>query len=67
MTKAVVVPTNCQYIYKIKMQSNDSSESHKARLVTRDFTQDYGIKYKKNDGPLAKMTLVQAFGVYNNL
>ena len=37
----------CKRVYKIKTRSDDIVDRYKARLVTRGFTQEYGIDYEE--------------------
>ena len=48
----------CKWIYKIKTCSDGSIECYKARLVTKDFTQEYEIDYKETFTPIARISSV---------
>ncbi|GKV40266.1 hypothetical protein SLEP1_g47933 [Rubroshorea leprosula] len=39
--------------------SNGSMEHYKARLVAKEFTQEYGIDYEETFAPTARLTLVR--------
>ena len=48
----------CKWIYKIKTCSDGSIECYKARLVTKDFTQEYEIDYEETFTPIARISSV---------
>ena len=51
---------NCKWIYKIKTHSDESIELYKARLVAKDFTQEYEIDYEETFAPIARISFVCA-------
>jgi len=44
--------------YNVKLNPNGSLTHLKARLVTKEYSQDYCIDYQDMFSPVAKMTLV---------
>ena len=50
----------CKWIYKIKTHSDGSIERYKACLVTKGFTQEYGIYYEETFAPVARISYIRA-------
>nr|KYP68906.1 Retrovirus-related Pol polyprotein from transposon TNT 1-94 [Cajanus cajan] len=49
---------SCKWLFKLKLNSNGTIAKHKARLVARGFTQQYGLDFQETFSPVAKiMTL----------
>ena len=55
----------CKWVYKIKTRSDGTVDRYKARLVTKGFTQEYGIDYEETFASVAHLssvrTLIAAF------
>ena len=50
----------CKQIYKIKTRSDGSIKRYKTRLVTKGFTQKYGIDYEETFAPVARISSIRA-------
>ena len=48
----------CKWVYKIKTRSDGIVDRYKAQLVSRGFTQEYGIDYEETFAPVARLSSV---------
>ena len=50
---------DCRWVYKIKTKADGFVEWYKTRLVSKGFTQEYGIDYEETFAPIAHLTFVR--------
>ena len=49
----------CRWVYKIKTKVDEFFERYKPHLVSKGFTQEYGVDYEKTFAPIAHVTSVR--------
>ena len=54
-----VIIITCKWVYTIKYKVDDSIDRYKVRLVTRGFTQTYGIDYIETFSPVARLNSIR--------
>jgi hypothetical protein len=57
----------CRWVYKIKTNSDGSIEQYKAKLVTKGYSQQYGMDYEETFAPVAKMTTIRTLIVVTSI
>lgn len=50
---------SCKRIFKLKRNANGSAARHKARLVVRGFSQEYGVEYEETLSLVVRHTTVR--------
>ena len=50
----------CKWVYKVNHNADGLISRYKARLVTKDYAQTYGIDFEETFRPVAKMATVRA-------
>ena len=56
-----VKPIRCNWVYKVKYNTDDSINRYKSRLVAKGYAQQHGINYDEMFASVAKMKTVCVF------
>ena len=52
-------PVGCKWIFTVKYKADGSIERLKVCLVTKEFTQSYGIDYQETFAPMTKLNTIK--------
>nr|KYP64798.1 Retrovirus-related Pol polyprotein from transposon TNT 1-94 [Cajanus cajan] len=52
-------PISCKWLFKLKLNFDGTMAKHKARLVARGFTQQYGLDFQETFSPMEKITTLR--------
>ena len=60
------VPIGYKWVFTLKYNVDDTVNRYKARLVTKGYTQTYGVDYQETSAPVAKMNIVKVLMLINH-
>ena len=49
----------CKWVYRLKETSDSTNPKYKARLVAKEFQQEYGVDFDEMFSPVLKMTILR--------
>lgn len=52
-------PVDCKWVFKLKLNPDDSIQKYKARLVAKGFTQRYGYDFTETYAPVVRISTVR--------